>query len=476
MSTESPSRKVLLDVRSHLAPIPRGDYIDHFFQVPPNASKVGIVLSFHKQRVAQLFLSLHSPAGFRGNRMNPSGRGDIVLELWATPNDSSEGAVAGPLPAGQWRAQIDVESVKEDVDYRLEAYAEFDRVPEPLVFNYPADHVTKAAAGWYKGELHCHSTESDGRFPVATVVQAAQDLGLDFLSLTDHFTISQWRKLAPLVNDRLAIIRACEITSHQGHANLHGIREWVDVYVDREGNSMDKAADRVHAQGGLFCINHAYSGSLAWQAFDFDWSKADMIEVYHNLEGSNNAFHAPLWDRQLARGHHVVGVAGVDSHRIYDGTHRLGDLVTWVYARELSEKGIIEGLRKGNVYLSRGPEMRFTASNGAGDKAAMWESLPLGKGPVSFDVQVKSTQPMWMFVFKNGYLLDTQRIEAGIGQWQTAAFADNPKNPAYYRIELHNIFESVIYGGIQWRDSNTAQVFSNPIWVGYDQMKPGTCL
>ncbi len=466
MTQDAPPRRVLLDVQRHLTPTPRVHYIDFPFQVPEGASKVGFIFTFHKEKLAQLFISLHDPHRFRGNRMRPWPTGQIVLEVWVSPDDSSEGAIPGPLPAGEWRAQLDIEALGEETDMRLEAYAEFGAVPAPLVLNYPADHVVKAEAGWYKGELHAHSTESDGRFPVDEVVQACIDFGLDYLSLTDHFTISQWRKLAPLQNDRLALIRSCEITSHQGHANLHGIQEWVDVYVDRPGWDMNQAADAVHAQGGLFCINHAYSGGLSWRAYDFDWSKADLIEVYHNLEGPNNNYQPMLWDRHLCLGRRIVGVGGIDTHKIYEGTHKLGTTVTWVHAPELSEKGIIEGLRQGNVYVSRGPELRFAAENRYGDRVETGGTLPIGDGPVTFEVQIKNDQPLWLFTFKNGYTLGLQPIEASGDEWQTITFTDEPQRPSFYRLELHSIYESEVYGGIKWRDFTTMQVMSNPIWVG----------
>ena len=229
---QAKQRRILLEVERHLtptpgAPIARTHYIDHPFQVPEHASKVGLMLSFHKEILAQLFISLYDVQGFRGNRMNPGAKGDVVLELWVAPDDASEGGMPGPLPAGQWRAQLDIEALGEETDYHLEVYAEFAPVPAALESSYPADHVVKAEPGWYKGELHAHSSESDGQHTVEEVVRTAVDVGLDYLALSEHFTISQWRKMAPLVHGPLALLRSCEITSHQGHANLHGIHEWV---------------------------------------------------------------------------------------------------------------------------------------------------------------------------------------------------------------------------------------------------------
>ena len=474
MTEATSPRRVLLDERRHLTPAPRIHYMNFPFQVPEGASKVGLTFSFHKEKLAQLFISLHDPTGFRGNRMQPAGKGDIALQLWVAPDDASEGGLPGPLPAGEWRAQLDLEALGEETDGHLAVYAEFGPVPAPNILHYPENHVVRPAEGWYKGELHAHSTESDGDYPVAEVVQAGIDAGLDFLSLSEHFTTSQWRKLAPLVDRNIALLRSCEITSHHGHANLHGIREWVDVYVDRPGWDMNQAAQAVHAQGGVFCVNHVFSGFLGWRAYDFDWSRADLMEVYHNLEGPNNSLHPLLWDRHLGEGRRLVGVAGVDTHHLYRGAHRLGELVTWVYAPELSERGIIAGLQRGRVFVSRGPELRWSATGSSGERAEMWESLPLGQGPITFEAWIRNKCPLWLFALKNGYILEVRRIEASEGDWQVFTFEDEPQQPSYYRLELHSIRESDLYPFIHWRDFETTQALTNPIWVGRD-MQPLSC-
>jgi hypothetical protein len=468
---EVPVRRVLLEVERRLMPRPRIHYIEHPFRLPEGASKVGLKFSFHKEILAQLFISLHDPNGFRGNRMKPGAKGDVVLELWVTPNDASEGGLVGALPSGWWNAKLDIEALGEETDYRLEIYAEFGQVPEPLVIDYPADHVVRPAAGWYRGELHAHSTESDGELKLEQVVQVATDIGLDFLAMSEHFTTSQWRKMAALIDKPIALLRSCEITSHHGHANMHGLQEWIDVYVDRPGWDMNQAADAVHAQGGLFCVNHAFSGYLGWRAYDFDWSKADLMEIYHNLEGPNNHFQPPLWDHHLRLGRRIVGVGGIDSHHPLEGIHALGQLFTWVYAPELSEFGILQGLRGGMVYVSRGPELRFSAVNAAGQEAEMWQSLPLGSGPVTFRVQVRSELPLRVFVLRDGYFFDMLTTEAGMRDWQTLTFADDPQRSAYYRLEVHTIRKSEFYRFVQWRDFATTQALTNPIWVGWEEMQ-----
>ena len=470
---EEPCQVILFDKKAHLIPKQGEHYIDHTFTVPPNVSKVGVILYFEKEEdKVQLYLSLHDPKGFRGHKQCPGASGPRQSDVWICPDDASEGALPGLLPEGEWLARIDFDRLHQEADYRLIAYAECEPVSEPITVDFPEDHVVKQDAGWYKGELHCHSSEGDAPFPVESVVEAATQTALDFLSLSEHFTVSQWRKLASFIDDHqpVAFIRSCEITAHLGHANLQGIKEWVDVYVDRHDWSMNQAAQATHKQGGLFCVNHAFAGYMAWRYFDFDWKLADQIEIYNGLEGCNNDLQIAFWDRLLSSGYRIVGVAGSDSHNPFEGRGKLGQLVTWVYADELSEKGIIEGLRRGTVYVSRGAQLRFTASNEAGESAEMWGSLSRFDCQVTLHVDVLSAEPVRLFIFKDGLLLNHHLVLDGkADEWQTLQFSDTPFQPGYYRIEVHKNTERAghpEHPNIYWRDYSTVLALSNPVWVG----------
>ena len=465
------NRRILFERQEHIAPRHDWHYNYHSFEVPPSTSKVGVILTFTKEidRV-QLYISLYDPNGFRGHKQCPGPPGKYTLDLWVCPDDAVNGALPGPLPCGAWRIQIDFDRCLVEADYHVVAYVECEQPAQASFATYPENHVVKREPGWYRGELHAHSSESDAQYPVETVVKSAVDTGLDFLALTDHFTISQWRKLASLIPQPIALIRSCEITAHYGHANIHGIRKWVDVYVDRPDWTMNHAARAVHAQGGLFCVNHAFSGYMAWRYFDFDWQQADLIEIHHQLEGCNTDRQLLLWDHLLNSGFRLIGVAGTDSHDPFYGNHKLGQAVTWVYADELSEKGILAGLRKGQVYVSKGAQLRFTASCENGETAGMWESFVQCGLPVTLHLEIFSDEPLRVFVIKNGLLLSHHHTLPGNPeQWQSLRIVDTPRQPCFYRIELHQDTGKtghIDYPDVYWRDFSTMRALSNPIWVG----------
>src|SRR5690606_34273299 len=168
-------------------------------------------------------VSLFENGTFRGTRMIPQPSGEIILHLWVAQDDSSYGGVAGPISPGRWRAQIDVRHLEKAIEYHLIAYADTSSEeaashstgsgPQSGSWSYP-ERTVKREAGWYKGELHAHTYESDGECTVEEMVEAAVAAELDFLSLTEHNTISQWRKMARLQDHPIALIRSLEITSH----------------------------------------------------------------------------------------------------------------------------------------------------------------------------------------------------------------------------------------------------------------------
>jgi hypothetical protein len=64
-----------------------------------------------------------------------------------------------------------------------------------------------------KGNLHAHTTFSDGRFPVEDVVSRYRDLGYDFLAITDHDDLIQpdyWMSI-PSSDDRMIILPGVEL-------------------------------------------------------------------------------------------------------------------------------------------------------------------------------------------------------------------------------------------------------------------------
>ncbi|AFZ66911.1 CehA/McbA family metallohydrolase [Deinococcus peraridilitoris] len=453
--------KRLLDLRGEVSPHPRVHYLQHEFRVAEELHGLKVTLRFHKERRCQLFLSVFGPAGYRGTRMNPAAVGEIELELRFGTDFASPGALPGPIEAGEWRVQIDVESTDETTPYSLTVGAHTED-PTAHTTPKPATQNGRAGQGWYRGELHAHTHHSDGKPTPTQLAAAARQYQLDFLALTDHFTPAGWPEIQALADEKLAVIRSLELTGHRGHANLHGLQEWVDVFVDDpdEPWNVNDVARAVRSQGGLFCVNHAFSNHLGWRYHEFDWSLCDAYEIYHQLEGPNNAAQLTFWDGLLRAGQRITGVAGTDSHDPHAGRHRLGQAVTVIGADSLTPSGLLAGLKAGRAYVSLGPTLMFEGHAG-GDRAGMGGELPCA--PVRLQLQLTNLQyPTRLFVLKNGLYHTHQDLPANSAVTELEIHDPDPL-PGYYRAEAYALApQSDSVAGREWQNT---LLLSNPIYV-----------
>ena len=441
-------------------------YIDLYFSVPEGAKKVGVRSSHtRKDSFPWIYISLFDPLKFRGSQLRYLRNGKVTYDMWVSQLDSSFGCIPGEIPDGEWRIQLDITQLKEPAAVLYEIYFETDAPAKKQLTPYFDKRVINKKPGWYKGELHSHTRESDGVLTVSELIEKARASELDFLAITDHFTVSQWWRIDEAELLDMVLINSSEITSQFGHANIHGIKEWVDVFIDRDNWSADQAAEETHKQGGLFCINHATSSLLGWRHYDFNWENADLYEIYHSLEGPNNMPQISFWDALLREGYRIIGVAGTDCHNPENEIEELGKVVTWVHTRELSAIGILEGLRNGNVFVSFEPKMEFTVENSRGETAVMGESIQSSSQPLKLAVSIESSQSLRMTIIKNGLFLHSAILEPGEDAKQVIEFEDDKPGRCYYRVELHQIFTNPTYWGIEWRDYKTIQALGNPIWV-----------
>lgn len=441
-------------------------YMDIYFSVPKQAQKVGVIFSHErKNSFPWIYPSLFDPNNFRGSQLKYIKEGIAEYDLWVSTTASSKGCIPGEIPGGKWHVQLDITQLKGPEKGLIEIYFETGeptgRIPTP----YFDDRILKNSPNWYCGELHSHTKESDGIFPVNQLIDYAFSSKLDFLAITDHFTVSQWWRIDESKLPNMVLLNSSEITSQNGHANIHGLKKWVDVFIDRDDWNANQAAKETHKQGGLFCINHVMSSLLGWRHFDFNWENADLFEIYHSLEGANNIPQIGIWDALLREGFRLIGVAGTDCHYPENEIEKLGKVVTWVHAKELSQKGIIEGLKNGNVFISFGPKIEFSICNASGSKAKMGESIRNDGNPLKLSISVTSDEPSRITIIKNGLFLHSMSIEPSQGSPQVVEFVDNNPVSGYYRFELHDIKNNPTYQGIEWRDFTTLQALSNPIWI-----------
>lgn len=92
--------------------------------------------------------------------------------------------------------------------------------------------------GDLRGDLHMHSTETDGKDDVRTMVEAARDAGHEYIAITDH---SQSLSMANGLDEARALAHASRIRAMDGHS---GVRTLAGIECDiRPDGTLDLEDD-----------------------------------------------------------------------------------------------------------------------------------------------------------------------------------------------------------------------------------------
>jgi predicted metal-dependent phosphoesterase TrpH len=108
--------------------------------------------------------------------------------------------------------------------------------------------------GYKRGDLHIHSTYSDGMKNPADLIDEARKKNLNAIAITDHDNIrgSQVaRNIAVRNNTEIEIIPGTEISTTDGHL--------LALYIDDNipsGMSVEKTIENIHKQQGLSVVTH----------------------------------------------------------------------------------------------------------------------------------------------------------------------------------------------------------------------------
>ncbi len=351
---------------------------------------------------------------FRG--WGGSSRPNVLI----TPETATNGFLPGPIPSGEWAAEIGVAAVAGqaegdsdgEVAWRLEVFAGSD----PADLDAPWQSTvydatpTRAEAGWYKGDFHVHAEHSNAPGGAATMRDTfdyafgprPEGAGLDFITLSDYVTTRHWHEIGRFQADYPGklVMRSAEVITYRGHINNHGSATYVDyrtgpIFELRDGELIrvrgseppSSIFDAIHAAGGFTQINHPTTfdsdvpgfGNIcrgcSWEYSDDEtqWDRVDAMEVQTGPAGTfdpdghelgPNPF-TPLaidmWDDLRRRGFDITAVGSSDSH---DAGHEeltqspIGEATTVVYAEELSEEGVQRAVEAGHAYI------KFFSSDG----------------------------------------------------------------------------------------------------------------
>jgi len=243
-----------------------------------------------------------------------------------------------------------------------------------------------SAAGVFRGNLHGHSTHSDGQNSPADVVRLHREAGYDFTCLSEHLWTDP-RFSAPTIIDATAFDSADFITiisaelhcpgkAHDKDGLWHIVANGLpaDFPVADSSETGPELVARAVAAGAYVTIAHPEWYSLTDdEARSLAAAGAHGVEIYNHssaIEAGRGGGIATL-DLLLNEGDRVHLTATDDSH------HVPGDAFGgWVMvaADSLTAGDIIASLKAGNYYASSGPDFIDISIDGA--------NLDVGTSPV----------------------------------------------------------------------------------------------
>ncbi|MCC7269021.1 MAG: CehA/McbA family metallohydrolase [Caulobacteraceae bacterium] len=340
-------------------------YRELAFRVPKGVKRIDVAVEYDRAEKTTIDLGLRDPQRFRG-WSGGNKAGFFVGETQATPS-----YLPGPLPAGEWRLVLGVPNIREASRAAYTARIWFDR---------PQTAPLASGARWYRGDFHTHTGHSDGYCasrrgakapcPLVRTLEAAAARGLDFVAITDHNTTSHLAEIAALqpAFDDLLVIPGREITTFHGHFNVFGALSDVDFQLGGpRAPDIGRILDQVEKAGGLASINHPSmpSGEVCmgcgWTVEKTPFARFAAVEVANGgaLALTGNMADDPLsgvgfWEARLAEGARLTAIGGSDNHDALappDKPPAVGRPTTVVWAEALSTAAILEGVRKGRVFI-----------------------------------------------------------------------------------------------------------------------------
>ncbi|GMV92936.1 MAG: hypothetical protein AMXMBFR82_27140 [Candidatus Hydrogenedentota bacterium] len=203
---------------------------------------------------------------------------------------------------------------------------------------------------WVKGNLHAHTTNSDGKRSPQVVVDTYAARGYGFLTISDHDYLTD---PATLRDHGMTLIPGNEVTARGPHVLHIGASQLLDPDPDRQ-----TVLNQIVDSGELAIIAHPNwedDFSHCPQAALESWRGYMGIEIYNGvvrrLTGSPLA--TDRWDRLLGLGRRVWGFAHDDSHR--DGDDELAWIMVQTEYRDAA--AIMTAIRQGRFYASTGVEI-----------------------------------------------------------------------------------------------------------------------
>ncbi len=229
-----------------------------------------------------------------------------------------------------------------------------------------------APGRFWRGNLHTHSTNSDGVLSPEEVCRRYRAEGYDFLALTDHFVGTYGYPISDTLPHRtnsFTTILGAEL--HSGAMENGELWHILAVGLPKDfapsntpsfvpvkdQESAPEIAARAVAAGAFVAIAHPQ-----WSSLTIDDARSlapivHAVEIYNHgcATGCDRPDGFMTADQLLTEGHKLTMVATDDAH--FSEPDHFGG---WVMVKsEANEpEALLEALKRGDFYSTQGPELR----------------------------------------------------------------------------------------------------------------------
>ena len=211
---------------------------------------------------------------------------------------------------------------------------------------------------WYKGNLHTHTTNSDGELSPKEVLSLYRQRKYDFLSITDHNKLTYSKELE---REGIYLIPGEEMGGGKAmigtsfHIIALNIKK--EIIIDGEKTTAQQIIDKIRKEKGEAIIAHPYWSGLTFSDI-YPLRNYLGIEIFnsdglYSIGRGNSSVH---WDNLLAKNKQIFGFAVDDAHHYSDKEYRpmaMGG--GWIMVKALNKNLIMDSVKKGLFYSSCGP-------------------------------------------------------------------------------------------------------------------------
>lgn len=218
---------------------------------------------------------------------------------------------------------------------------------------------------FYKGNLHTHTTVSDGELTPMETAELYKEAGYDFLAVTDH---DRWGEYSQWSSERFLMLPGAEIGTVWAGADHHIVAIGMPGCMLKHGAVLDfRAQGEVHPQQVIDFVrgNHAIAiyAHPFWAYTDLDLlaslrglSGIEIINYSCEQEwksGIAEIYFEYLWRKEYRTPGSRIFCFGSDDAHGHVPDYR-GGYIT-VKAKGLTHKDIMEAVGRGSFYASYGP-------------------------------------------------------------------------------------------------------------------------